>query len=467
MLTAAQPSNARGREMTVREMLDLAAAKIEAGAMSTQPEVEVAVRDAIGRTYEELGLYAEAERQLRTAIEHHPADGDPLVLATLKARLASILFHAGNYKAAVPFAQEALDVRRERLGPKHPDVATSLADLGAMRHANKELQAAEPLLRESLAIRREVSPANDPKLSVALNNMAFVLWEKRDMAGTEAMLREALEIDRRNHGNDHPEVATKLVNLSVLMMDRRQYEEAVPLAREAVDIRRRILGPDHPQLASAIDPLSTALWETGERDAVPALKREALAIAQRTLGEAHSDTGRQHNNLGVVLGDLGQHREAAEQFRAAVASYRSAAGPRHTPARALTGLSESLYWLKDYRGAEAAAREALTLVPDAGNTQRPGVLTALGAALLAQGRVDDALPYLREANELYAKANPRTRAWVKAEAKSLLGAALAKKGQMRDAQALLTGGYDEMRSLPWVPEAFLRGARQRLAAARP
>ena len=463
MLTSAQPSEARGRDLTVRQVLDTAAAKIDAGAMTHQPEVEVAVRDAVGRTYEELGLYSEAERQLRIAIERHPADNDPLALATLKARLASILFHAGNYRAAIPFAQEALDVRRQILGPKHPDVATSLADVGAMRHANKELAAAEPLLRESLSVRREVSPANDPKLSVALNNMAFVLWEKKDMTGAEAMLREALEIDRRNHGTDHPEVATKLVNLSVLLMDRRQYEAAVPLAREAVEIRRRILGSNHPQLASAIDPLSTALWETGQRTEVLSLKREALAIAQRAFGEAHSDTGRQHNNLGVVLADTGNHREAADHFRAAVESYRTAVSSRHTPTRALTGLSESLYWMRDYRGAEDAGRKALATIPDPGNSQRPGVLVSLGAALLAQGKVDDALVYLREANALYDKLTPRTRPWMKFEAKSLLGAALARKGQREEAQPLLTAGYEEMRKLNWVPEFFLRAAQERLA----
>jgi ribosomal protein L18 len=66
-------------------------------------------------------------------------------------------------------------------------VATSLADVGTMRYANKELAAAEPLLRESLAFRREVSSANDPKLGVVLNNMSFILREKGDIKGAEAV----------------------------------------------------------------------------------------------------------------------------------------------------------------------------------------------------------------------------------------------------------------------------------------
>lgn len=466
MLTSAQPSNTRGRDLTVREVLDTAAAKIDGGSMAAEPEVEVAVRDAVGRTYEELGLYAEAERQLRAALARHPPDGDPLVRAGLTARLASILFNSGDFRAAIPLAEGALDVRRKLLGTKHPDVATSLADLGTMRHLNKELPAAESLLRESLAIRREVSPPDDPQLAVTLNNMSFVLRAKGDIKGAEAMLREALDRDRRIYGNEHPQVATRLMNLSVMLMDQRRYDAAVPLAEEAVAIRRKILGNDHPSLATAIDVLSTALWEAGRRDTVLALKREALSVAQRASGESHNDTGRQHHNLGRVLADSGQHREAAEQFRLAVESYRTAAGAQHTPTSALAGLAECLYWLGDYRGSEAAARAALATIPDAGHAQRPGVLVALGGALLALGRVDEALPHLREAHARYEQRAPATRRWMKHEAQSLLGAALAKKGQLTEATPLLTAGDEGMRQLPWAPDFYLRSAKARVTNAR-
>jgi tetratricopeptide (TPR) repeat protein len=462
MLTSADPANARGRELTVRDVLDEAARKIDAGAMTDQPSVESSVRNAVGASYEALGHYAEAERQLRAAIDRQTPGGDPLVIAALKQRLASILFNAGDFKAAIPIAQEALDVRKRILGPRHPDVATSLADVGTMRHLNKEIDAAEALLRESLEIRREVSSPNDPKLAVALNNMSFILREKGDIKGAEAMLREALAVNRRIYGNDHPEVATRLMNLSAMLMDQRRYPEAVDLARESVEIRRKVLGKDHPTLPAAIDIWSTALWESGRREEVLALKREALAIAQRAFGEAHSDTGRQHHNLGRVLADSGNHREAAEQFRATLESYRTAVGARHTTTGAWLGLSESLYRLGDHRGAEAAGREALATVSNPKHAQRPSVLVYLGAALLAQGKVDEAMTFLREANTIYEKVNPRTRPWVKQEAKTLLGAALVKKGDRKEGAALISAGYEGMRALPWVPDFVIKGAEGRV-----
>jgi hypothetical protein len=41
----------------------------------------------------------------------------------------------GKYTEAVPIAKEALDIREKSLGPDHPDVATSLNNLGELYRA--------------------------------------------------------------------------------------------------------------------------------------------------------------------------------------------------------------------------------------------------------------------------------------------------------------------------------------------
>ena len=133
MLGSVDPAQAQGRDVSVREALDAAAAKIDAGSMAKQPEVEIAVRNVIGSTYGSLGFYEPAERQLRTAIDlESKAGADPLVRADTHARLVEVLYQAGKRADAIPVAREALRLRRETLGPMHADVASSLDDLGAV-----------------------------------------------------------------------------------------------------------------------------------------------------------------------------------------------------------------------------------------------------------------------------------------------------------------------------------------------
>ena len=297
MLASADPARAQGREVTVRAAVDEAARKIDSGAMAGQPELEVAVRNAIGTTYEGLGLYQPAERELRTAIALQArTHANPVLLADTNTRLVNVLYKAGKYADAKLAAQEAVRLRKEALGPRHPDTATSLDDLGAILSLTGDAAGGEALMREALAIRRAVLGPTDPQLSVSLNNLGFVLQERRDLQQAETMFREALAIDRQRLGNDHPEVAIKLVNLSRLLVDQGRHEAAESPARDAVAVRRKVLGNDHPALTNALDQLANTL-EARNPQETEQLRRDALAIARRAYGEAHRETARLENNL--------------------------------------------------------------------------------------------------------------------------------------------------------------------------
>ena len=127
--------------MSVREALDAAAAKIDAGAMAKQPEVEIAVRNVIGTTYGSLGLFEPAERQLRAALDLRIEDG----ASPLRARRhpcaagGTALRRRESAPRRNRFAREALRLRRETLGPKHADVATQPRRSGRRAHARRRL----------------------------------------------------------------------------------------------------------------------------------------------------------------------------------------------------------------------------------------------------------------------------------------------------------------------------------------
>ncbi len=370
MLASADPARAQGREVTVHAAVDEAARKIDAGAMA-EPGVEVAVRNAIGTTYEGLGLYEPAERQLRAALDLQARSGpNPALLADTNVRLVNVLYKAHKHAEAIPVAREAVRLRKEALGPRHPDTATSLDDLGALLSVTGDAAAAEPLLREALAIRREVLGPNDPELAVSLNNLGFFLQEKRDLQQAESMFQEALAIDRRRLGNEHPEVATKLVNLSRVLMDQGKPESAEAPAREAVAIRRKVLGNEHPALANALDQLAITLdWRNP--DEYERHSREALAIARRAFGTVHRETARLENNVAWSQYRRGAYPEAASLYRAAIENYRKTVGAEHAWTRgALNGLANTLNGLRDFRGAEAVARQALELYRSSQRTAR-------------------------------------------------------------------------------------------------
>jgi tetratricopeptide (TPR) repeat protein/tRNA A-37 threonylcarbamoyl transferase component Bud32 len=465
MLASVNPSQAQGRDVTVRAALDAAAAKIDGGEMKGQPEVEVAVRNAIGTTYDALGLLDAGQRQLRTALEiQSKAGGNPLLLAETHARLANAYYHAQKWTEMIVEAREALRLRQQVLGPRHALVASSLDDLGAALISVDNNAEAEPLLREALAIRREVLPPDHPEIAVSLNNVAFTVKAKGNLTEAETMFREALDIDRRRLGNDHPEVATKLVNLGLVLNDQRKFQEAEPFAREAVAIRRKVLGADHPSLANALDLLATSVGGQGRSAEAVAAKREALGIAVRLRGETHQETARLQNNLAWTLLEADAPAEAESLFRKAIPILKGAPGAGSLPLNSATGLAFSLYGLRDYRAAETAGREALALWRQRPNDRSVvSALLVLGATLVAQGRFKEAEPLLREAHEIYVKAGgPGRVLWYRPDVQSGLGAALTGLRRFDEAEPLLIAGYEGLRDAPVAPTAHRRASVERL-----
>jgi tetratricopeptide (TPR) repeat protein len=127
-------------------------------------------------------------------------------------RQAIELYQAGRYGEAEPLFQEALGIRREQLGDRHPLVALSLNNLAALYNNQGRYDEAEPLYQQSLELSRELlgdSPAET--------------------------LRER-----------HPDVAGSLFNLGALRYNQGRYPETLDLFLEAEDIYLTTLGTDHP-----------------------------------------------------------------------------------------------------------------------------------------------------------------------------------------------------------------------------
>jgi predicted Ser/Thr protein kinase len=106
MLGASSPGTARGRELTVREVLDSAAARIDSGSLAGQPEVRAGVQSTIGRTYYALGLFPQAR----------------------------------------PHLDSAYTIRRRVLGANNTETATSARDLGELYRASGRFAAADTVL---------------------------------------------------------------------------------------------------------------------------------------------------------------------------------------------------------------------------------------------------------------------------------------------------------------------------------
>ena len=129
--TQASPSTKPDPDLKVRTALDRAAARI-GGKFERQPEVEAAIRDTIGQTYMDLGLYPEARQQLERALESAaPGAGGRESRRPSRPSAASddTACLQGKYPEAETLSARPCEIQRRVLGPEHPDTLNSMDDL--------------------------------------------------------------------------------------------------------------------------------------------------------------------------------------------------------------------------------------------------------------------------------------------------------------------------------------------------
>jgi eukaryotic-like serine/threonine-protein kinase len=305
------------RDIKVRTALDRAAARIE-GKFDKQPEVEAAIRDAMGKTYEDLADYAESQKQLQRALELERrvwGSDNPKTLNTLN-HLGRTLWHQGKYQEAGALFGPALEVERRVLGPEHPDTLYCMNNLANVYRAEDKNVLAEPLYRQTLESRRRVLGPEHPDTLSSMNNLANVYWSQGNFAQAEALYRETMQIQRRVLGPEHSATLLSMGNLADTYAEQGKYAQAEPLFTEALDISRRVLGPEHTLTLGFLSDFSTMYQRQGQYAFAETYAAQVLAGRQRPgSSEDPADIQSAMCNLALIYVSEGKFAEGERLAR--------------------------------------------------------------------------------------------------------------------------------------------------------
>ncbi len=450
-LGAANPETSEGRQPTIRDALDRAGQRLES-AFASQPEIEAAVQQLVGKLYSNLGRYDDAEPLLRRALATRrrllPAAHEDLA-ETLET-LGLLLGRSGRATASRPVLQEALAMRQRLHGHWDAGVAKDLDLLAREANVEGDSRRAVSLEREALEVYRRTLDKEDPTVVHVLSSLADFERESGDLDAAEGSLKAAvaaldtlpqaplatrgeLETDlgelletrgrneqaeahyragldayRRAFGEEHHWVAQGLVHLGTVLTREGRYDEAEGPLRQGVAILQRKLSPDHPDVAAGLNNLAFLLAERGDLEEATRLFGTVLAIQRKNLPD-HPSLSVTLRNLGFLEMRQGRYREARRQFEEALAIDRRHLGESHpNTVRSRLLLAWAIGELGDWRQAAGRMREACTALAAIYQPEHPRLAEArvlLGLSLTRTGQLDEAeglllraLPVLRQAH---------------------------------------------------------------------
>jgi len=431
LLAAVAPSakKGQGRDVTMREVLAVAAERLEkdgrdGGRFASEPLVEADIRNAVGYAYRELGDYKAAEpHYLRTLELRRKALGEEH-RRTLHARfqLGLLYWQMSRLAEAEPLVRGAYDAGQRTLGPDDSDALGYEAYLANLYRAQGRFKEAEPIYERNLAAKRRVlGPEDESTLSTA-SSLGNLFQETGRYEKAEPLHREVLETSRRLHGEKDLATVAAMNNLGNDLALMGRFEEAEPIMRRTLELKLEIYGPDHPSTLNSVNNLGELDDQLGNDAEAESYHRRAFAARTRVLGPGHARTLQSQRCLAACLEAQGRHAEAERLAAAGVAEAVKVLGERDLDTLALQD-TRALSLVGLGRAAEA-------------ETQLRLVIAALDERKAKGEDVGE--------GDSYA-----------VDARVHLGMALARLGRLSEAEALLVGN---------VPKLPQREARSKRAA---
>jgi serine/threonine protein kinase len=234
---------------------------------------------------------------------------------------------------------------------------------------------AEKLLN-GLILKQRQSPSESLALAASLGALIDTYAAEGKFTEAEAAARESLEARKKYLDQNDPLLTTSIKQLAEVCWLQGRYDEAQELLEEVVSLKRRELGPSHPEVAEAISGLGAIRQKQGDLPGAEKLLKEAVDILDKAPNRANFDIGPIYGNLAVLYAQTQRYKEADSLYQQSLAEKTKRYG----------------------RGSPATCE----------------ALTNLGLVRYAEGRVDEALPYLKKALDIrlktFGESNPYSQA---------------------------------------------------------
>ncbi len=311
LLSSVDPENAQGKEVLVRDVLDIASQKIE-NRFENAPLVEAAVRKTLGNTYEGLGRYNIALEHIEPAFDIYNKELGENNSQTINvmANLSSIYYHLNMNDKAILLGKKVLEIRQETLGLEHPLTTVALNNLASLYSDTGKYKEAEILFLKILKPYLENPDMIDSSMLNSINNLAQIYTVTGRYEEAEKLFTIALEHKINNWGKKHPDTIKSMLNLALLYKQTGQINKAENLFKEIISLSIDVWGEEHPITASVYNNYANFLSNNGKYDDAITYYNKAIAIEEAVLGGNHLDTLITKGNLADIYTSQGLYDKA-------------------------------------------------------------------------------------------------------------------------------------------------------------
>lgn len=439
---ATDPDNTGGDTLNAYDILQRGAMRIE-NDLNQEPEIRAEMMTVIGRMYQRMAAYEDAEIWLQRALDERNDIYEPDNVNVLDSyyNLASLMQDQGRYQAAESLL--TIEISKpfdatDKEGLLRVALAKDL--LGTLKVDNGKYDEAQQLYEEALATCIEIHGEDHPHVAEVSVHLGELMGLLSNYDEAKTYFERAIDIFRTHPDGNTDNLAEVLYELSDVLRTRGEFDEAKQFSEESLSLRRQLFGDAHPLVVKGMNLHGNIHSEMGDNDEAGQIYQAALEIQRNSLGEKHPDTIELLGNLGGNLIRKGDLKQAVVYLREALALREEVLGADHpTVAIALANLGVAIGSLGNYEEEEQMHRRCLEIIQKHFDDRHPGVASCAGNlanVLRKLGRYEEALEHASLALEIDKETLDPNHRFL-AISTSVKGQILFDLGRFDEAQALL------------------------------
>ncbi len=274
LFEGADPESGFEHTPTARDLLDQGTVRIE-DTLSGQDPIRARLMHRMGKAYQGLAHYEQAEKLLASALERVES-GDKDLYWRLMVDLADIERLLGRFSEA-EVRLEAVVAALQNTTVHTAQLASAYNNLGILAADQEQFERAETLARQALA--------------VSLPDSAPV---------------QVLH-DRYRH------------NLARTLGRQGRHTEAIDLLEGVIESKHESLGEPHPSTIRSLEVMAASYRELGQLDQAISVYEEIIAQTRAIHGEPSAAEARLYNGLANVHHDRGDYARARQAYEQALA----------------------------------------------------------------------------------------------------------------------------------------------------
>ena len=259
----------------------------------------------IADSYKDSGQYKKALSYYQESLDLYRNTHDKAKTGLLLNNIGIIHRRMGEYGKSVDFYKQALKLRK-MVGDKK-ETAKTLNNLGIVYHSIKDYNLAIEHYLQALAIKREIG--DDKGTAKTLNNIGILFYKLSEYPKSLKYFEEALVIKTKHR--DQLSIARTLNNIGIVYENTDQLDKALVYFNKALKLKEKL--KNEHELSTTLNNIGNVYFSLKDYPKAIAYYNKVIAI--KSSSNFSGGLPRVYNNIGDAYRAMKEYKKSEQSLK--------------------------------------------------------------------------------------------------------------------------------------------------------